>query len=95
MRAALGAVTGEIKSVRDEIKSVRDEIKSVREKSDRNFERLSTKIDATNRELHEVSERGIRTEARLGSLIWFWGSLGGVGGLLTIIMTIAKIFHWF
>ena len=57
VRAALGSINGEIKSLR--------------EKSDKNFERLSTKIDATNQELHEVSKRGIRAETRLSGLIWF------------------------
>jgi hypothetical protein len=42
-----------------------------------------------------VSKRGIRTETRLSGLIWFWGSLGGLGGLITIISMLGKIFHWF
>jgi len=81
IRAALGNIHGEIKSLR--------------EKSDKQFERLSTKIDATHQELNEVSKRGIRTETRLSGLLWFWGGLGGLGGLLTIIMTLGRIFHWF
>jgi chromosome segregation ATPase len=81
VRAALGNINGEIKFLR--------------EKNDKNFERLSTKIDSANQELNEVSKRGIRTETRLNGLIWFWSGLGGVGGVLAILSMLGKIFHWF
>src|SRR5882672_6745063 len=76
-------------SINDEFKSVRDEIKSLREKSDKNFERLSTKIDSTNaridttnQEVSQLSKTATRTESRLSALVWFWGGLGGLGGLI-------------
>ncbi len=92
IRDSLNEFKAEIRAV---LGTINGEIKSLREKNDKNFERLSTKIDATQQELHEVSKCGIRTETRLSGLIWFWGSLGGVGGFITIISMLGKIFHWF
>ncbi|MEJ1963509.1 MAG: hypothetical protein WDO56_18890 [Gammaproteobacteria bacterium] len=81
---------------------VNDEIKSLREKSDKNFERLSTKIDATNaridvtnQEVGQLSKTVIRTESRLNALVWLWGGLGGLGGLITLVTALDRIFHWF
>jgi predicted nucleic acid-binding Zn-ribbon protein len=87
------------KEVRDGFVNVREELKWLRDKTDKNFERLSTKTDATNARIdatnHEVAQLGrsvIRTESKLSALIW---AAGVIAGLIPIVVTLGKTFHWF
>ena len=101
--AAIREGLNEFKSeVRAAFANITTEIKSLREKGDKHFERLSTKIDATNaridatnQEVGQLSKTVIRTQSKLSALVWFWSGLGGIGGLITLITAVGKFFHWF
>jgi hypothetical protein len=81
--------------VRAAFANMHDEFKSLREKSDRNYERLSTKIDATNQEVAQLGKSVIGTESTLNVLKWIWGGVGGLAGFFFVIATLNKFFHWF
>ena len=88
--------------VRGAFASMHHEIRSLRERGDKNFERLSTKIDATNARIDEtnkeVTELGraiVRAETTVDSLKWLWGGVGGFGGLFLVLEILNKLFHWY
>jgi hypothetical protein len=93
--AALHDAFSEFKDeVRAAFANMHDEFKSLRGKSDRNYERLSTKIDATNQEVAQLGKSVIGTGSTLNVLKWIWGGVGGLAGFF-VIATLNKFFHWF
>jgi SMC interacting uncharacterized protein involved in chromosome segregation len=88
--------------VRAAFGNIHEELKSLREKNDRNFERLSTKIDATNaridaanQEVSQLAKSVTRTVSTLDVLKWIWGAAGGLAGVFFAISTLNKFFHWY
>ncbi len=72
------------------------ELKSLREKSDKAFERLFTKFDAeikeTNKALSELTKTVLRIDSRQSAVLW---ACGGLGALITLVISVGKAFNWF
>ena len=88
-----------VAALRDDVSELKADSKSLREKVDKNFERLCSKIDATNQDiketnkaLNELSKIVVRIDSRLAAIVWFGG---GLAGLITLAITLGKAFHWF
>ena len=96
VRAAFSNINSEIKSLYGETKSLHGEIRSLRERNDKNFERLSTKVDAdlkeTRKELGELKETVLKIDSRQGAVLWVGG---GLAALITLAVTIGKAFKLF
>lgn len=98
VRTEFASVRAEIASLRkeshEEFSNVYREIKWLRERSDKNHERLSTKIEATNEEVAQLRKAVVLVESKVDALKWIWGGLGGLGGLVVIIELLNRLFHW-
>jgi hypothetical protein len=72
------------------------EIKAPREKSDTAFERLFTKLDEefkeTNKALSELTRTVLRIDSRQSAVLW---ACGGLGALITLVISVGKAFNWF
>lgn len=85
--------------IETQLAELRADNKSLREKVDKNFERLSTKIDETNKALGEtnkalsdLSKTVVKIESRLAALLWV---TSGLAAFLTLAITVGKAFKWF
>jgi predicted nucleic acid-binding Zn-ribbon protein len=99
LRDAFNDFRNEVRDFKNDVRTafanLHDEVKSLREKSDKNFERLSTKIDATNQEVAHLSKDVTRTQSDLSALKRIWGGLGGLAVLFALIASLNKVFHWY
>jgi hypothetical protein len=82
--------------VRAAFSNINGEMRSLRERNDKNFERLSTRLDAdvkdTRKELGELKETVLKIDSRQSAILWIGG---GLAVLITLVVTIGKTFKWF
>jgi len=78
--------------IESQLSEMRGEDRSQREKIDRNYETLSAKIDATNEKLGNLDRKVTGIESKLTVLLWV---VGGLGSLITLVITAGKALHWF
>lgn len=81
-----------VAALRDDVTELKADSKSLREKVDKNFERLCTKIEETNKALHELSKTVVSIDSKLSTIVRVGG---GIIALVTLAITVGKAFKWF
>lgn len=92
-------VDSQFADIRQDLREMRTEYKSLRDRTDKNYESLCVKIDATNERIDLTNEKLSNLDrkvtdigSKLTALFWV---LGGLGTFITIAVTIGKALRWF